>query len=558
MRCKFISSLFAVVTLLSGCITAPDEVEIAPIHRALTSGNTAEVEQLARKRSQLSQLNEYGETPLLYAVKVRKSAFVDILLSQGADVNVINSHNGETPLIAAVKNRDLSLSKKLLDAGARLDQADNEGATPLVWSCRKGDITLTRLLVGKSGSRNAGEISAAIIAAAGYGHSSLVDYLLAQGGSIESRSARGETPLIVASRFGHLDTVQLLLEKGANVNARDVDDARALTWAARLGHTDVATLLVSKGADINAVDVNAAAALTWAARLGHTDIVSMLLKSGAVLALADSQGFTPLAHAVRLGHADVVKMLLTRSLAIGYPLSGNEHLMYWAALQNDIAEQLYLAGTEDKQAYSRDVVSIETAARYLWLARFYEIKLLDVSGRDGFDRSNMTRTYGWAADFFDQAAEKYTQTAKKLESQQAAAEFLGTLIMGAAQVASAMEAQMRAEHMAEIKALGQASSQGTGIGGYYSALDSNRSIYTSNRSVYMPPTSPNLSGTSNKMRASSASGQSPSAYVAEAARCQSTAKACRAILACYGSGDARSTPVSACVTSAKQGIKHLN
>jgi ankyrin repeat protein len=548
-RCCFVSLLVAV--LLSGCITAPDEVEIAPIHRALTDGNAAAVEKFARQHDQLSALNEYGETPLLYAVKLRKSAFVDILLSEGADVNAVNSHNGETPLIAAVKNRDLSLSKKLLDAGARLDHADNEGANALVWACRKGDLDIVQTIVDKYGRGTLRNTPAAILAAAGYGHDRLVDYLLSQGSPIEARTPRSETPLILASRFGHRDTVQLLLDRGADVNARDVDAARALTWAARLGRTAIASLLVEKGADINAADVNGAVALTWAARLGHAEIVSLLLDSGATPGKVDSQGFTPLAHAVRLGHAAVVKLLLARSVEIGRLLSGNQHLMYWAALQDDIAGQLYQAGAEDSRVRSDDGTPIEAAARYLWLARFYENKLLDVPGRDSFDRTNMTRSYGWAADLFDRAAENYTRTAKEIESQQATAELLGVLLMSAAEVTSAMEAQMRAEHMAEISALSQASSHGGGIGSYYSALDANRRSYT-------PMSNPAVPGGVYSPRTPPAPLESPSAYTSEAARCRSTAKACRAILACYDSADVHAASVTACVVSARQGIKHLN
>jgi ankyrin repeat protein len=518
MKFYYLLSLIVVVGLLTSCITTPDEVQIAPIHGAITAGNTAKVERLAAKRRQLSELNEYGETPLLYAVKTRKAAIVDVLLAKGADVNATNSHTGETPLIAAVRNRDLVLVNRLLSAGARLDQADSEGATPLIWACRSGAVDVVQALVVKLGRRQVSATPAAILTAAAFGHRQLVENLLAMGSSIEARSARAETPLILAARFGHGEIVQLL---------------------------------VTKGADVNAVDANNAGSLAWAARLGHGEIVGILLDAGAVTGKKDSQGFTPLMHAVRLGHVGVVDRLLAWSLNHKQTLRHDLNLMYWAALQSDIAERLYQAGAEDDQVYHGDVPAIEAAGRYLWLARFYESKLVNTAGRDDFDHANMAKTYGWAASFFDTAAREYAQSAERIKSQQASAETGAAFMLGLASVANAMQADIRAKQTAEIGALGQASSQGTGLSGYYSALDSYKSSYT-------PSSGGMILGSNYGLRPSASTpDNSASAYAAEAARCQSTAKACRAIVYCYSSADFHSDAVSNCVNSARKGIKHL-
>jgi len=68
---RFRSRVYIIILLgaITACITTPDEVVIAPIHQALTAGNASEVQKAAANKNQLSALNEYGETPLLYAVK---------------------------------------------------------------------------------------------------------------------------------------------------------------------------------------------------------------------------------------------------------------------------------------------------------------------------------------------------------------------------------------------------------------------------------------------------------------------------------------------------------
>jgi ankyrin repeat protein len=518
MRLRNLLIVSILLGLLSACITTPDEVKIAAIHGAIAAGDTQQVTQLAASRKQLTALNEYGETPLLYAVKIRKPAMVDILLAKGADVNVANSHSGETPLIAAVRNNDVAMVQRLLAAGARLDQADSEGATPLVWACRSGGLDVVQALIAKLGRAEVSKTPAAVLTAAAFGHRQLVQSLLDMGGAIDARSARAETPLILASRFGHRDTVQLLIGKGANVNA---------------------------------IDTHHASALMWAARLGHDAIVGDLLDAGATPGVKDTQGFTPLAHAVRLGQDKVVKRLVNWSSQHRLPLGHDLHLMYWAALQPNIAEVLYQVGAEDSQVYQGEVPAIEAAIRYLWLARYYEYKLIASTGRDDFDHTNMDRSYAWAATFFDTAADQYALTAERIKSQRAAAEVGAVFmnILGAA--ANAVQADLHAKQMAEIGALGQASSQGTGLSGYYSALDSYKRAYT-------PSGGGLILGSPYGRQSPPPKLSDPAAvYLREATRSKNTADASRAIVDCYRTSDYRAKAVSDCVVSASKGIQYL-
>lgn len=518
MKPRNLLMVSALLGLLSACITTPDEVKLAAIHGAIAAGDTRQVEQLAASRKQRSALNEYGETPLLYAVKIRKPAMVDILLARGADVNIANSHTGETPLIAAVRNNEVGIVQRLLAAGARPDQADSEGATPLVWACRMGGQEMVQALLAKLGRAEVSKTPAAVLTAAAFGHRELVQTLLEMGAAINARSARAETPLILAARFGHGDIVQLL---------------------------------ISKGAHINAVDAQHASALTWAARLGRDAIVGKLLNAGATPGIKDKQGFTPLAHAVRLGQGNVVARLVNWSTSHRLPLGHDLHLMYWAALQPDIAEMLYQAGVEDTQAYHGDVPAIEAAIRYLWLARYYEHHLIAVAGRDRFDHGNMERSYAWAATFFDTAADQYALTAQRIKSQRAAAEvgavFLGTL----ATAANAVQADLRAKQMAEIGAMREATELGTGISGYYSALGKYKR-------AYMPGGGGMLQGGVYRRQPSTPRlSNSASVYLKEATRSKNTADASREIVNCYRAANYHTKTVLDCVFAANKGIQYL-
>lgn len=79
----------------------------------------------------------------------------------------------------------LPVAQLLLDAGASVDAAAEDGFTALMEACT-------------------------------YGHSALVELLLQHGACI-AHAARDSTALILAALYGHLQVVELLLMKGADV-----------------------------------------------------------------------------------------------------------------------------------------------------------------------------------------------------------------------------------------------------------------------------------------------------------------------------------------------------
>jgi hypothetical protein len=345
----------------------------------------------------------------------------------------------------------------------------------------------------------------------------VLSYLLSIGASVNARSARGETPLILAARFGHIETVKKL---------------------------------ISIGVDLNALDVDGACGLTWAARLGQADVVDALSKVGAAIDPVDSAGFTPLAHAVRLGHTEVVNVLIARQASVNFELPKGLSMMYLATFQENIAEQLYISNAEIRKIENNEVEPLGAALRYLWLARFYESKLLNKAGNKMQDKNNLSMCYKWSALFFDKASEQFEAIAKDIKSAEKWAKVFGFLLVAGAETASQVQAEMQARQMAEIGALGQASSRGTGLSGYYSAL-------SANKSVYMPTiTTPQMTAYS-KGSSPMATSDSSIFYEIEAKKCRQSAMACRELIKCYETGDPMSPAIAVCTKTAAKGIRYL-
>ena len=108
------------------------------LYKAIFSRCTGVVDKLIEAGSDVRTVDDQGNTPLLWAVRVSDSSranpagYLDIirlLIGAGASVHSIND-DGNTPLhIAAEKSA--AITKLLLEAGAGVDRVNRNGKTPL-------------------------------------------------------------------------------------------------------------------------------------------------------------------------------------------------------------------------------------------------------------------------------------------------------------------------------------------------------------------------------------------------------------------------------------------
>jgi hypothetical protein len=115
-----------------------------------------------------------------------------------------------------------------------------------------------------------------LVYGAGEGNTRLVEMILADGYSVDSKGNFGYTPLHFASSSGDERMVSLLLDRGADPNARTGTGLTPLMRAAEEGHLEVVKLLLNKGARAGDENDDGQRALDLANRKGHTDIVELL------------------------------------------------------------------------------------------------------------------------------------------------------------------------------------------------------------------------------------------------------------------------------------------
>ncbi len=163
---------FLVATFAINCIftdTAWSKDDGTPeLIRFLRDGQIKKVDDLLKKNADVNIKDEYGWTPLMYAVFRSDGETVDKLLLRGADINA-QDRDGVTPLIAAILlapppfmlaymppdgrlGRDVAIF--LIAKGADPNRPDNDGNTPLIYAVNREQGLIAEALIKKGADIN--------------------------------------------------------------------------------------------------------------------------------------------------------------------------------------------------------------------------------------------------------------------------------------------------------------------------------------------------------------------------------------------------------------------
>ncbi|NWY71914.1 TANC1 protein, partial [Erithacus rubecula] len=253
---------------------------------------------------------------------------VTLLLDFGAAIDGA-AENGMTALSYAAAAGHMNIVSLLCRKGAKADLADKRGQCALVHSALRGHSGILELLLRQewvSGSREQDSLrkrqalQQALTAAASMGHCQVVRYILTVGKDHDmdindTDGLWGETALTAAAGRGKLAVCGLLLAQGAAVARGSRRGAAPLLCAVRQGHWQIAKLLVEHGADVNLSDKQGRTPLMVASCEGHLSTVEFLLSEGATVSSLDKEGLSALSWACLKGHKEVVQYLVEKGAA---------------------------------------------------------------------------------------------------------------------------------------------------------------------------------------------------------------------------------------------------
>ena len=119
----------------------------AAIHSATSKyEDPAILIELAKAGADLNEVTHAGATPLILACQLNFELTVNVLLNYHISIDSQTKH-GFTALMAAVCNNNVNIVEILLSEGASVNITDNEGRSALEWSLECGHPEITQLLL---------------------------------------------------------------------------------------------------------------------------------------------------------------------------------------------------------------------------------------------------------------------------------------------------------------------------------------------------------------------------------------------------------------------------
>jgi ankyrin repeat protein/DNA-directed RNA polymerase specialized sigma24 family protein len=227
---------------------------MTPLHHAAAWGGQAAVAGLLiEKGVDVNILDDFGWTPLDYAIDRGRKEMVAFFKSKGGRRTTLEYPDRPVKtarFFAAVESNDVELTHALLDDTPELAKSRGPtGETPLHWAAASGSIAIIDLLLADKADLNAQETN-----------------------------KFGGTPLHWAVEHDRVEAVKHLLEKGADAKAMNARSGQTLLHVAAQ-HTDdaaLAELLLGRGIDLTIRDRFGKMAGDYAAASDHSHVAERL------------------------------------------------------------------------------------------------------------------------------------------------------------------------------------------------------------------------------------------------------------------------------------------
>lgn len=291
----------------------------AELYEAAQKGDLDGVRQALDKGADINALDpECSETALHAAVDKSQKAVVDLLLSKGANPNIVSGQH-YTPLIIAAAMGDVALPmvESLLDGKANPELAPttgtNAGGAPMHIAASNGsNAILARLLAAGAKPKVLPNGSTLMHMAAIGGNAETVEIVSKTGIPVDCTDSQSRTPLHLTGITGNSAVARKLLDLGASADKRDGEDCTPLMHAALQNKPNVVDLLIKNGANPDIIvktDDSVLSPLYGAAINGYDAVVKLLLAAGVP---ADKKiGDLPRAMdmAEQAGHKTTAKLL---------------------------------------------------------------------------------------------------------------------------------------------------------------------------------------------------------------------------------------------------------
>lgn len=189
---------------------------------------------------------------LCAAAMYRSYNCVDLLISCGADINY-RDRKYRTPILYAIIGGSVQIVQILLENGAELNVTDAEGNGVIHYTVnyRKKPLLVWFYFAycADISLKNKRKVTPLHIASTNM-LTDYIEFLCDNGADINAKTDRGATPLHYASAKKSLENVEILAKYGADLSLKDNGGLQPYHWAGSLNHKDIQEFLVDHGAAV--------------------------------------------------------------------------------------------------------------------------------------------------------------------------------------------------------------------------------------------------------------------------------------------------------------------
>lgn len=213
----------------------------------------------------------------------------------------------------AVKNNDVDTARRMIAAGADVNQFSTDEHPPLVVATNHEDTSMLQLLLENGAQPNSCsdfKVSA-LVNAASDGKLDMVCLLLNAGADPNYAPDCSYSALMAAVCWGNNEVAERLIQAGANPHSLEIlcNDS-ALINAAEGNNLQGVNILLSCKVDVNHVNYDGETALTYAVYNGNREMVAVLLQAGANPNIAECLLGTPASIALEDKAFHIVELLI--------------------------------------------------------------------------------------------------------------------------------------------------------------------------------------------------------------------------------------------------------
>ncbi|XP_026998616.2 transient receptor potential cation channel subfamily A member 1a isoform X2 [Tachysurus fulvidraco] len=326
-----------------------DDGGASPLHYASSKGHIRVINLIVQiaGSQELDIVDDDGNTPLHWAVQQDQLGSCSLLLSLGANPNILNKA-ALSPLHLAVSLRHNHIVEQLLThSETDVNLEGDLGNTPLILAASL-DNHEALLMLQKNGARLCCQNKLGLFpihAAAFAGAKRSMEIVLQKGEELGVPIERHinyvdksiSSPLHLAVRGGNLEVIKLCINHGAKIDQQQCDKSTALHLACTQGATEAVKVMLQaykRVCDIiNITDGALQSPLHKAAIFDHYELVEYLISQGADIDFIDCKGHSPLLLATNCGAWRSVTLLLSHGADLTVKDKAGCNFLHLAILQ---------------------------------------------------------------------------------------------------------------------------------------------------------------------------------------------------------------------------------